>query len=143
MKYLLDASALLPLVTRLGKELVSKASREYLATLDLGVYEACNSIWKLSTLIRSITLDEGIEIAGVLGELTGREVIHLVDVAGLQLQDTLRLAYHENLTFYDASYVTAAKHESAILVTEDAKLRESARKHVETIDLTSLEHRLA
>jgi len=142
VRYLLDASALLPLVTKLGKELVNRASREWFATIDLGVYEACNSIWKLSTLIGSLTLDEGIEIADILGELTRREVIHLVDVAGLELPDTLRLACHENLTFYDASYVTAAKHESAVLVTEDAKLRESARKHVETVDLTSLEHRL-
>jgi len=143
VKYLLDASALLPLVTRLGNELVRKASKEYLVTLDLGFYEACNSIWKLSTLIGSITLDEGIEIADILGELAGREVIHVVHVAGPQLADTLRLACRENLTFYDASYVTAARHESAVLVTEDVKLREFARKHVETMDLTSLGQRLA
>lgn len=142
MRYLLDASALLPLVTGFGKELIRKGSREWLATTDLGLYEACNSLWKLSTLLRSIPVDAGTEIAAVLGELTRRDVIHLVSIAGVEIPATFGLACDKNLTFYDASYVTAARQESAVLVTEDVKLRESAEKHVKTISYSSLCHRL-
>ena len=142
MRYLLDASALLPLVTGFGKELIGKGSREWLATTDLGLYEACNSLWKLSTLLRSIPVHEGTEVAAVLGELTRRDVIHLVSIAGVEIPATFRLACDENLTFYDASYVTAARQESAVLVTEDVKLRELAEKHIKTISYSSLCHKL-
>lgn len=143
MKYLLDASALLPLVTKLGKELIVKASREWLATTDLGIYEACNSLWKLSTLLKLISLEEATEVAGILRDLSRREVIHLIGLPSLELVATLRLACDENLTFYDASYITTAKDGGAVLVTEDAKLREFAGRHVEVASFTSLEEKLA
>jgi predicted nucleic acid-binding protein len=143
VRYLLDASALLPLVTRLGKELIAKAAREWFATTDLAIYEACNALWKLSTLLRSISLDDGIETAGVLQDLTERDIIHLVSLNKPKLGATLRFACDEKLTFYDASYVMAAKDESAVLVTEDEKLRESARRHVEVMSFKSLERKLA
>lgn len=142
MRYLLDASAFLPLVSRLGKNLISRASRDWFATTDLAIYEACNSLWKLSTLLRSISLEEGVETMSVLKELTERGIIHLTDIRNLGLTDTLRLASDQKLTFYDASYVIAAKDQGAILVTQDAKLREAARRYVEVMSFTSLGRRL-
>lgn len=47
MKYLLDASALLPLETRHGRQLIVEASRENLVTIDLAIYEACKDAMKL------------------------------------------------------------------------------------------------
>lgn len=143
MRYLLDASALLPLVTKLGKELIAKAAKERLATTDLAIYEAYSSLWKLSTLLRSISIEEAVQTATVLRDLTERRVIHLAEVGRLDLAATLRLACDEKLTFYDSSYVMAAKDDGAALVTEDERLRESAGRHVEALRFAGLERKLA
>jgi len=143
VKYLLDASALLPLVTNRGKQLIVEASRESLVTTDLAVYEACNSLWKLATLLKSISLEDAVDVATVLKELTVRNVVELIDYTKLDFSSTLRMAHKENLTFYDASFIKVAETMGAVLVTEDEKLEEAARKSVETITYEELEHVLA
>jgi predicted nucleic acid-binding protein len=74
----LDASALLPLVTKRGKQLIIEASREDLVTTDLAIYEACNSLWKLSTLLNSISIEDAVDIANTIKDLTVRGVIKLI-----------------------------------------------------------------
>ena len=139
MKYLLDASALLPLVTKRGKQLIAETSRENLVTTDLAIYEACNSLWKLATLLKSISLEDAVDVATVLKELTIRNVIELIDYTKLDFSLTLGMAHKENLTFYDASFIKAAEGIGAVLVTEDEKLEEAARKPVKTITYEELE----
>jgi predicted nucleic acid-binding protein len=68
----LDASALLPLVTKRGKQLIIEASREDLVTTDLAIYEACNSLWKLSTLLNSISIEDAVDIANTIKDLRKR-----------------------------------------------------------------------
>ena len=143
MKYLLDASALLPLVTRRGKQLIVEASRENLVTTDLAIYEACNSLWKLATLLKSISLEDAVDVATTLKDLAMRNLIQPTNFAKLDFSHALRRAYKERLTFYDASYITTAESIEAILVTEDEKLRKAASKFVKTITYTDLESRLA
>lgn len=143
MKYLLDASALLPLVTRRGKQLIVEASRETLVTTDLAIYEACNSLWKLSTLLKSISLEDTVEVANTLKDLALRSLIQPINFAKLDFSHTLKRAYKEQLTFYDTSYITTAESTEAILVTEDEKLRKAASKFVKTITYADLENRLA
>jgi predicted nucleic acid-binding protein len=143
VKYLLDASALLPLVTRRGKQLIVEASRENLVTTDLAVYEACNSLWKLATLLKSISLEDAVDVATVLKELTMRNIIELIDYTKLDFSSTLGMARKKNLTFYDASFIKAAESIGAVLVTEDEKLKEAARKSVKTITYEELERALA
>jgi len=53
------------------------------------------------------------------------------------------MVYKENLTFYDTSFVKATESISAVLVTEDEKLREAARKSMKTITYEGLERVLA
>jgi len=143
VKYLLDASALLPLVTRRGKQLIVEASRETLVTTDLAIYEACNSLWKLSTLLKSISLEDTVDVANTLKDITLRSLIQPINFAKLDFSQTLKRAYKEQLTFYDTSYITTAESTEAILVTEDEKLRKAASKFVKTITYTDLENRLA
>jgi len=140
VKYLLDASALLPLVTKRGKQLIAEASRENLATTDLAIYEACNSLWKLATLLKSISLQDAIDVATVLKELTARHLIGLVNYTELDFSSTFKMAYKQNLTFYDTSFIKLAEGTGAILVTEDDKMKEAARKSVETITYKEFEH---
>ena len=143
MKYLLDASALLPLVTRRGKQLIVEASREDLLTTGLAIYEACNSLWKLSKLLKSISLEDAVDVATTLKDLAMRSVIRSINFDKLDFSHTLKRAYKERLTFYDASYITTAESTEAILVTEDEKLLKAASKYVKTITYIDLESRLS
>ena len=143
MKYLLDASALLPLITRRGKQLIIEASREDLATTDLAIYEACNSLWKLSTLLKQISLEDAVDTAYTIKDLNIRGVIKQVKFKKLDFSSTLRMANEEGLTFYDASYVAAAESSEATLVSEDEKLKKTANKFVKTVTYSDLENKLA
>lgn len=143
MNYLLDASALLPLITRRGKLLIIEASREDLATTDLAIYEACNSLWKLSTLLKQISLKDAVDVANTIKDLAIRGVIKPIKFTKLDFSNTLRIANKEGLTFYDASYIVAAKNLEAILVTEDEKLKKTANKFIKTITYSDLENKLA
>jgi len=142
VKYLLDASALLPLVTRRGKQLIVEASREKLVTTDLAIYEACNGLWKLATLLKTISLEDAVAVATTLKDLAIRSLIQPINFAKLDFSHTLKRAYKERLTFYDASYITTAESTDAILVTDDMKLQKAASKFVKTITYTDLESRL-
>lgn len=142
MRYLLDASALLPLVTSRGGQLIVEASRENLVTTDLALYEACNTLWKLTTLLKSISLEDAVDVAVMLKELVMRNIIQSLNFTKLDFSETLKRAYEDLLTFYDASYIAAAQSTEAILVTEDEKLRKAAGKFVKTITYTDLESRL-
>jgi predicted nucleic acid-binding protein len=142
LKYLLDASALLPLVTKSGRRLMIEASREELFTTDLAIYEACNSLWKLSKLLKAISMEDAVDTATIIKDLAAKGVIRLVDFTKLDSSHTLQIAYEEGLTFYDATYITTAKNTEAILVTEDEKLQNAAGKFIKTITYTDLENRL-
>jgi len=143
VKYLLDASALLPLVTRRGKQLIVEASRENLVTTDLAIYEACNSLWKLATLLKTISLEDAVDVATTVKDLAIRSVIQPINFTKLDFSQALKRAYKERLTFYDASYIATAESTEAILVTEDERLQRTASKFVKTITYTDLESRLA
>ena len=142
MKYLLDASALLPLVTRRGRRLIADILHIDLITTDLAMYETCNSLWKLATLLKTITLEDAADVGMVLKDLTARNVIQTVNFSHLDFSHTLGIAHKERLTFYDASYIAASESKEAVLVTEDGGLRKAAGKFVRTIAYTRLENRL-
>ncbi|MGB9854317.1 MAG: type II toxin-antitoxin system VapC family toxin [Candidatus Bathyarchaeales archaeon] len=143
MKYLLDASALLPLITRRGKQLIIEASRQDLLTTDLAIYEACNSLWKLSTLLKTISIEDAMDTANTIKDLTIRGVIKTIKYTKLDFSNTLAIANKEGLTFYDASYITTAGKAEATLVTEDEKLKKAASKFINTITYSDLEDKLA
>jgi len=142
LKYLLDASALVPLVTKAGKRLLAWATHENMATTDLAVYEACNSLWKLATQLKTISLEDALDTAATIKDLIDRKIIQVVTFERLDLSRILRIANEEELTFYDSSYVVAAENTEAALVTEDKTLRRKASKYVKTITYTSFKRKL-
>jgi len=142
VKYLLDASALIPLVTRRGKRLLIEASRENIVTTDLAIYEACNSLWKLASLLKTFSLKDVLDIAVVLKDLSANRIIQTVTFDKLDLPRVLERACKERLTFYDASYIAIAEDIKAILVTEDETLRKVASKYVKTMTYGNLERTL-
>ena len=143
MKFLLDASALLPLVTRSGKKLIAEAAGVDLITTDLAIYETCNGLWKLATLLKTLTLKDAQDIATVLNELTAKNLIQTINFTSINLAQTLDIAQKAQITFYDASYISAAQNTKATLVTEDQKLLKAASKSVKTMSFTQLQNELA
>lgn len=142
MKYLLDASALLPLVTKCGRKLIVEASHEELFTTDLAIYEACNSLWKLSKLLKDISIEDAVNTATIIRDLAIKSVIKPINFTQLDFSHTIQIAHKEGLTFYDASYITTAKNIEAVLVTEDEKLQKAANKFIKAITYTNLEGKL-
>jgi predicted nucleic acid-binding protein len=142
LKFLLDASALLPLVMRSGKKLIAEAAHAELITTDLAIYEACNGLWKLATLLKTLTLKDAQEIAIVLNELTAKNLIQTISFTSIDLAHTLDIAQKAQLTFYDASYIAAAQNNNATLATEDQKLLKAASKSLKTMSFTQLQNEL-
>jgi len=138
MRYLLDASVLTPLLLDLGETVLRLAVETPLYITDLAVYEAGNSLWKLASLLGTLSLEDAYEIASVLHALVARRVLRLVRCDDLEARRVLEIAVREKLTFYDASYIAAAEKLNAVLVTEDRELREKARKYVATTTYTGL-----
>ncbi len=113
-KYLLDTSALYPLVLRLREKLI-----EYLdvfSILDLTFYEVGNVIWKeyKRGKIRNL-----IAVANLFQEILNSMQKIEVDSG---VSEILKIAIKEGLTFYDASYLYVARSRGLKLVTEDSDL---------------------
>ena len=117
VRYLLDASALYPLLRRLGKSLYRHLKT--LAVLDLTKYEVGNALWvevKHGLVVDWLPVVKAwIEVFRGLKEL---KVEDLVDVE--------ELATRLDVTFYDAAYIFTANRMGLILVTEDEEMRDKA-----------------
>jgi predicted nucleic acid-binding protein len=116
VEYLLDASALYPLVLKLRDKLLDYLA--LMAVLDLTVYEVGNVIWEES---RGGRVRAPKALATAFAEvLRGVKVVRVEDRA---MADVLELALAEEITFYDAAYLYAARKLGLKLVTEDSDLK--------------------
>jgi len=113
-QYLLDASAVYPLLLELGEKFVDYAHR--FLVLDLTVYEVGNTLLKefkrghISNLRAAAELfDEAFSYVNVV-----RDYVDIPEI--------LELTINEDLTFYDAAYIYAARRLGVKLVTEDKDL---------------------
>ncbi len=112
--YLVDASALYPLVVQLRERILDYI--DSLVVLDLTVYEVGNVVWKEARRGR-ITDPEAVArlFEAVFSEM---RIIGVKDsVVGV-----VRLAFRGGLIFYDASYLYAARLHGLRLVTEGEDL---------------------
>lgn len=114
-RYLLDASALYPLVLELRDGLLDYTG--VFTVLDLTIYEVGNVIWKEH--LRGRVRDPA-AVARLF-----QEVFNVIPVlrATANMQEILELAVRESLTFYDASYLYTARSRGFKLVTEDRDLQ--------------------
>ncbi|WP_290597159.1 MULTISPECIES: type II toxin-antitoxin system VapC family toxin [unclassified Archaeoglobus] len=125
-KYLLDASAVFPLILSLKH--VAFEHIDKFAAITLTPYEVGNALWK--------------EVR--FGKIKNREVVFnlfkefLEGVTLIEIRPFWReiaeLAIKENLTFYDASYLHVARVSNLKLVTEDSDLT----KYPEAIRVSQL-----
>ena len=101
-------------------------SGRVLATVDLALPEALNTIWKHSLKISDLSQDEAIDSAkDLLRAWATLKVYPSEEVA----EEALKLALKEGITAYDALYIQLAKPLRANLATFDKKLSKTAIKH--------------
>ena len=96
------------------------------------LYEVVNALWKESSLLHNISLEEAASLTSVFKELLRDMVI--LEPRGLE-EEILKISISKKITAYDASYIAIAAKHNLILVTEDQKL---ARKARSLIDVTNL-----
>jgi predicted nucleic acid-binding protein len=113
-KFLIDSSALYPLIHRIKENVLLHSDK--FAILDLTIYEIGNIIWKeykrgkIKDPVLVMKMFE--EIMRNMKKLSSnQEMLEIFDVA-----------VKNNITFYDASYIYVARKHGLKLVTEDADL---------------------
>ncbi len=111
--YLLDASAVYPIILRMREEVMEYS--HIFSVLDLTFYEIGNVLWKE---FRRGRLENRKVVVEMFEEFFGEVSVRRMP----EMSDILELAARENLTFYDASYLIAAKKYGIKLVTEDRDL---------------------
>ena len=118
-KFLVDTSALYPLILKLKHKVVEIA--EILRILDLTLYEVGNVIWKENKLGRIRDLD------GVVSMFS--EVLSWIKIDEIELKDLeeiTKLVISRGVTFYDASYIYVAEKRGYKLVTLDSDVLEKS-----------------
>jgi len=135
VKGIFDASSLVNLAINGGSKATEAISGG--SGIVLTFYEIGNSIWRLHRLLGRLSRDQAGSLLEVSLELFGRlNILNLVESDGLQI---LQMASVSRLTFYDASYLYAAKRSELVLVTDDARLGKAARQEkVETASSASI-----
>jgi len=127
MKYLLDASALLNIVRRLGEKSLRILKENYILTLT--IYEVGNALWRETKLLKKLTTDEAEEIMKAVIALTKfMQIIGSEDPV-----EVLKMSNRIGVTFYDAAYVVEALRRNLTLVTDDKKLTAKIEKHRDII----------
>ncbi len=101
-------------------------SGEVLATIDLALSEALVAIWKHSSKIGDLSLDEAIDSVRDLLKIWKALRVYPSEMAA---EEAFRLALGENIAVYDALYIQMARSRRAGLATFDEKLSRIAMKH--------------
>ena len=86
-------------------------------------YELGNILLKHTTLTHTLTMRETEDMRHVLDRMLQTMTLYSPD--GID-QETLKMAVELHLSYYDASYLCAAKELKAELITEDVRLVKAA-----------------
>lgn len=113
-KYLLDASALYPLILRLKEGLL--LYKDHFAVLDLTIYEAGSALLKAH---KKGAVKHLSPVAKMFEEVM--KGLRKLSIEA-EVFEVLGIAAKSGLTFYDASYAYVARREGLKLVTEDPEL---------------------
>jgi predicted nucleic acid-binding protein len=134
-RLLIDASSLMLLMKTANIQI----ELEHLRTsflLDLTFYEVGNAIWKETCLAKFLTKNESEVLRNRVQTVLARTDKILSEAS--DFQKILDISESEKLSFYDSSYLFAAKEKGLVLVTEDKELRIKAEKHVEVQNVATL-----
>jgi len=134
-RLLIDASSLMLLM----KTANIQTQLDHLRTsflLDLTFYEVGNAIWKETCLTKFLTKNESEVLRNRVQTVLARTDKILSEASNFQ--KILDISESEKLSFYDSSYLFAAKEKGLVLVTEDKELRTKAEKLVKVQNVATL-----
>jgi len=123
--YLLDTSALYPLIKTLKENLLDYTN--IITVLDLTLYETGNTVWKewKRGLIKNLD-----KVLLMIEEVF--KEINKVSIQAEDIKNITKIAVKNNITFYDAAYIYIAKKHNYTLVTEDKDLLKTYSKAITT-----------
>lgn len=127
---LFDASAIVNLLISQGGRIIDIVTGNW--TLDLTVYEVGNAVWKLNTIKSKITSAEADNLLRNLLDIVA-DRIRLISSSEIDHLSTIRIAREEKLSYYDATYLSIAMTRNLLLVTDDRRLYNSAKKYVKVL----------
>ncbi|HYA77929.1 MAG TPA: type II toxin-antitoxin system VapC family toxin [Verrucomicrobiae bacterium] len=135
--HLIDASSLMLLMKKadIHTELDHLKS-SYL--LDLTFYEVGNAIWKDTCLTKFLTKSETETLQNRIQTIL--EKTDRITSEASNFQKILDISESERLSFYDSSYLFAAREKGLALVTEDKELSAKAEKHIKVQNVATLLH---
>lgn len=130
MRYLFDACSIYRMAE--ASE-TSGLVQQY--TCSLVRYELGNILVKENRIFKKITEEEQRKILHFIGKAL--KFMSFISLIGDEEQ-ILEVAMRYNMTFYDASYVYAARKASATLVTEDGKISKKIEDYVKVVSAADL-----
>lgn len=116
-----DASAILNMIEEGELPELEEAATTNLATFEIG-----NAVWKQIAVTHVLEEREGVIVFKTSQAIISKMKMILPDPV-----KTLQIALSEKITFYDASYISAAISDGTALVTDDARLKRAASKYTE------------
>lgn len=96
--------------------------------LDLTLYEAGNTLWKLSSVQKKLSVEEADSLLGTIARLI--VYMKITSVSDIDLSSVMNTARDERATFYDAAYIETSKSRKYLLITDDKRLARIAAKYV-------------
>ncbi len=135
--YIIDASVYAPLIIAYGRPLIEKLRKVKFIVLDLTIYEVCNAFWKECLKLRRMREDETLIACKVAKSLL--RYVTLYKVTDLDVEEVIRIAIENNITFYDSSYIALACKLKSPIASEDRDIIDVAPRYgIEVIRLNQL-----
>ncbi|MHA1615715.1 MAG: type II toxin-antitoxin system VapC family toxin [Candidatus Njordarchaeales archaeon] len=130
MSFVFDASAIFEAIVKRDVEILSDQF-----TVGLAKYELGNVLWKRRVLVGDISDKEYLRLGRVI-----KRILELMNIISIDCREdeVLRIAKELRITFYDASYVYAAKSKKLPLITQDKELIRKASKAITVMRLEDL-----
>jgi len=132
MKAMVDASSLLLMMKHSKEEELLKKLSD-MATLDLAAYEVGNGLWKWVSFKKDMSLSEAKGLITTLTKVFLMDGFTVIGWRDLNHQAVLDLAVENNITFYDACYITASATLRIPFITEDEKMKQIAAKYTKVL----------
>jgi predicted nucleic acid-binding protein len=130
MRYLFDACSIYRMAENSE---TSNLVQQY--TCSLVRYELGNILVKENRIFKRITEEEQQKLLHFIGKALN--FMGFISLIGDE-EKILEVAMKYNMTFYDASYVYAARKASAILVTEDGKIGKKIGDYIKVVSAAGL-----
>jgi len=121
------ASVFAPLVLLSGKHLLTKLHEHLIIILDLTIYEACNTYWKMCLKLRRISMETALKATAATSRIA--RLCKVYRVSDLDLEEVEKIALDTGMTFYDSSHLALARMLKTKIATEDEDLLKWAPRY--------------